>query len=142
MRIGKPFVKNFLGGKRNHLRKITLDNIEQMMIQHEFDKGFIEEILAVFEKRIAMHGEKEFQNWFHNLCFKIPEEFQNEKESVGIYRKYSSWMEREVRKLESETGLSWEEQTADIMYFNAKARKAQLVIRHRLSEIALDLLDE
>ncbi|QKG85664.1 hypothetical protein GXN76_15220 [Kroppenstedtia pulmonis] len=142
MRLGKPSVKNFLGGKRDHLSKITLDNIEQMMIHHECDKGFIEEILAVFEKRIEMYGEKEFQHWFHHLCFKVPEEFQNEKESVRIYRKYSSWMEREVRKLESETGLSWEEQTADIMYFNAKARKAQLVIRHRLSEIALDLLDK
>jgi hypothetical protein len=46
-----------------------------------------------------------------------------------------------VKELEKETGLSWEIQTEDLRDVNEKARKVQLVIRDRLSNIALDLLN-
>ncbi|MCC2250461.1 hypothetical protein JUJ52_10860 [Virgibacillus sp. AGTR] len=64
--------------------------------------------------------------------------FDIDKEKM--YRYYRKWIEDEVVKLENETKLSWEEQTEDIEDLNIKARKTQLVLRHR-SDVVLELLN-
>ncbi|MBA4536517.1 hypothetical protein H1Z61_04980 [Bacillus aquiflavi] len=134
------FLKDVLWVKDDNLSNYTLTNIEQMMIKDKFQHEFIKEIIALFRKRIEKYGEKEFQLWFSQLNFTVPEEFQNEKACIQIYEKYHFWFEKEVEKLEKETKLSWEKQTEDIKFLHEKARKVQLVIRHRLSEIQLALL--
>jgi len=120
---------------------VSLNNLENMMVAYEFPPGLIEEILADFKKRIEKYGEQPFHIWYSNLHYSIPEEYQDANKAEHIYDTYHAWMENEVEKLESETGLPWEEQTADIQSLNEKAKKTQLVIRHRLSEIQLDLID-
>lgn len=142
MNIVNRFIKHLLPMNQTDLSKFTLANIEQMMIQYGFDHELIEEINGVCQKRIDNNGERAFQAWFSTLHFQVPEEFQDEAVSTRIYDNYHSWIETEVKKLELETGLSWETQTEDCQQLHEKARKAQLVIRHRLSEISLDLLDE
>lgn len=127
--------------RKRDLSMITLNNIEKIMARYGFDFGLAKEILDVFHKRIERYGEDEFQAWYSNLNYRTPEDFQNEEEAAKLYESYSSWFEQEVSKLEKETGLPWQEQTEDIATLNEKARKSQLVIRHRLSEINWDLMD-
>ncbi|VEF49153.1 Uncharacterised protein [Bacillus freudenreichii] len=111
------------------------------MARYGFNSGVAQEILDVFQKRIERSGEDEFQAWYSNLNYRTPEDFQNEEEAAKLYESYRSWFEQEVSKLEKETGLPWQEQTEDIATLNEKARKSQLVLRHRLSEINWDLMD-
>ncbi|WHY80587.1 hypothetical protein [Siminovitchia fortis] len=120
---------------------ITLDNIERIMVQYGFDEGLIKEIIEVFQKRMKEDGEKAFQVWFNNLNYSPPEEFQNESVASAIYERYSQWFDQEVSRLEKETGLSWQEQSEDIASLSEKARKSQLVLRHRLTDINWDLMD-
>ncbi|RST72477.1 hypothetical protein D4T97_015555 [Siminovitchia acidinfaciens] len=127
--------------RKRDLSMITLYNIEKVMTQYGLDSGLAQEILDVFQKRIERSGENEFQAWYSNLNYRTPEDFQNEEEAAKLYESYSSWFEQEVSKLEKETGLPWQEQTEDIATLNEKARKSQLVLRHRLSEINWDLME-
>ena len=127
--------------KDRKVDKITLENLQMKMNEEKFDKDFKEEIVGVLKQRIEKDGEEEFQKWLSNLHFRVPEEFQDEQTSIRIYEKHHRWLEEEVTKLENETKLSWEIQTEDSENLDDKARKAQLVIRHRLSEIVLDLSD-
>ncbi|MFC0091669.1 hypothetical protein ACFFJI_12260 [Allobacillus sp. GCM10007491] len=122
-----------------NLDNISLNNLEKKMNEKGFDDDFIKEIIQAFKQRIDKQGEKQFKNWLVNLHFNCPDEFQNEEKAVQVYDKYCSWIESEVNNLEDETKLSWERQTEDIKELDEKARKTQLVIRHRLSEIVLDL---
>ncbi|MGK7377645.1 hypothetical protein ACSFXN_07360 [Planococcus sp. 1R117A] len=133
--------KKVLDLKKRHWNEITLEQLEMKMNEENFDKEFIEEILGIFKERIEKHGKEAFGKWIYNLHFRVPEEFQNEKIAISIYEKYHKWLEEEVIKLENETKMSWELQTEDLRGLNNKARKAQLVIRHRLSETVLDLLE-
>ncbi|MDN7245629.1 hypothetical protein QWY16_09190 [Planococcus shenhongbingii] len=127
--------------KKKHWDEITVEQLERKMNEEKFDKEFIEEILKIFKERIEKHGKEAFGKWIYNLHFRVPEEFQNEQISISVYEKYHKWLEGEVIKLENETKMSWEIQTEDLQDLDNKARKAQLVIRHRLSEIVLDLLE-
>jgi hypothetical protein len=132
-------IKEIFRLKQQNLDKINLYILKHKMMEAEFDQNIIQELMTVFEKRINNYGEAEFKNWIKNLHFKIPEEFQDEKEAIQLYYRNSFWLEKEVNKLENETRLSWEDQTEDIKDLDIKARKAQLVIRHRISELVLDL---
>ncbi|MFC0015253.1 MULTISPECIES: hypothetical protein [Allobacillus] len=133
-------VKDTLWMDNKNLNNITLNNLENKMNEVGFDDDFIKEIIQVFKQKIVEQGEREFQQELVNLHFKCPGEFQSEEKAVQTYDKYHSWLESEVKNLENETKLSWEKQTEDIEELNEKARKTQLVIRHRLSEIVLELI--
>ncbi|MDQ0253102.1 putative metal-dependent hydrolase [Evansella vedderi] len=106
-----------------------------------FNKNLMVEIITVLEKRMKRDGINLFQNWFKDLHYTLPDEFKDESVTEKIYENYSHWIEGEVKKLEKETGLTWKVQTEDLNGVNERTRKVQLVIRHRLSDIALDLLD-
>lgn len=135
---GLYVIKNAIK-RRSHI--ITVIDLENKMIRAGYDEGFIQEILAVCKKRINKYGQKEFQHWLYDLNYKLPEEFQNENKAIHIYENYSPWIEEEIIKLENETKLSWEEQAEDIKDIDLRARKAQLVIRHRLTDVTFDLFD-
>ena len=123
------------------LVNITLENIQNKMYEMGFNKGFVEEIMIILEKRFNKYGEKEFQEWFNGLHYRILEELKDELLAIKIYEKHGLLIEEQVEKLEKETKLSWELQTEELKNINEKARKVQLVIRDRLSGIALDLLN-
>ena len=123
------------------LVNITLENIQNKMYEMGFNKGFVEEIMIILEKRFNKYGKKEFQEWFNGLHYRIPEELKDELLAIKIYEKHGLLIEEQVEKLEKETKLSWELQTEELKNINEKARKVQLVIRDRLSGIALDLLN-
>lgn len=134
-------IKKIFGFKdRNSLENINLNNIQDKLYEIGFNKEFAEEIMIILEKRFNKYGEKEFQEWFNGLHYRVPEELKDELLAIKIYEKHSLLIEEQVKELEKETKLSWEIQTEDLMNINEKARKVQLVIRDRLSGIALDLL--
>ncbi|SHH80555.1 hypothetical protein [Virgibacillus chiguensis] len=85
------------------------------------------------------YGKSVFQTWIANLNYQVPEPFRKEEKAEQIYESFTEWMEDEVIKLENETGLPWEEQAEDLANLSIKARKAQLVLRHRISDIVLEL---
>ncbi|HEY4552895.1 MAG TPA: hypothetical protein VIG80_06850 [Bacillaceae bacterium] len=122
------------------LNKLTLENIEHAMVQNEFDRGLIRELIIVFKKRVNQDGDERFRRWFSELHYQLPKEFESEAAAEQLYNMHSGWIESETKKLERETKLSWEEQTEDIKHLSVRARKAQLVVRHRLTDIYWDLL--
>lgn len=130
--------KKLFGFKDRHVN-ITLDNIKNKMYEVGFDKEFVEDIMIILEKRFHENGKEKFQAWFYGLNYKLPEEFHDEIVAIKIYEKHSQLIEEQIKMLEKETKLSWDIQSEDIINMNEKARKVQLVIRDRLSGIALDL---
>ncbi|WP_286228474.1 hypothetical protein [Neobacillus mesonae] len=126
---------------RNSLVNITLNNIQNKMCEIGFNKKFAEELMIILEKRFNKYGEKEFQEWFYKLHYRIPEELKDELLVIKIYDKHSLLIEEQVKDLEKETKLPWEIQTEDLKNIHEKARKVQLVVSDRLSGIALDLLN-
>ncbi|WP_221563391.1 hypothetical protein [Alkalihalobacillus sp. TS-13] len=77
----------------------------------------------------------------YNLNFSVPEEFQDQEKSIKVYQKSFQWFEKEIIKLEKETKLPWKVQVEDLKIPDENVRKTQLVIRHRLTDVVLDLLD-
>lgn len=134
-------IKKIFDFKDKSLVNITLDNIQNKMYEVGFNKEFVREVMIVLEKRFNNYGEKEFQEWFKGLHYRIPEEFNDELVTIKIYEEHSHLIEEQVKEIEKETKLSWEIQTEELKIINEKARKVQLVIRDRLSGIALDLLN-
>ncbi|MCA1066139.1 hypothetical protein QTG56_25370 (plasmid) [Rossellomorea sp. AcN35-11] len=122
--------------------KITLHNIEEMMTNEGFDVKFIDGLLYSFKKRIEVHGEDQFRKWICELNYTLPEEFHNKETCLSVYERSSEWIEEEIRRLEAETRLSWTEQAADLEIEDERACKVQLVIRHRLTEVISDILDQ
>lgn len=135
------FKKQFGLKDKQVLANLTLDNIETKMIEMEFTKGFIEEIMTALANRFDKCGKEEFQEWFYGLNYQLPAEFDNEELATKMYEKHSFFIEEQVKQLEIETTLSWQVQAEDLKHLNKKASKVQLVIRDRLSSIALDLLN-
>jgi hypothetical protein len=135
------FFNDFLGMENENLDGITLHNLEQKMKHERFPEKLIEELLVEFNKIINKQGEKEFKKQLVNLHYQLPELFRSELKAEKVYKDYRNWIEDEMVNLENETKLSWEEQTEDIEHSNIKAKKAQLVLRHRISEVVLELLN-
>lgn len=133
-------IKEILWMNTTDLSNLTLSTIKKKMHEENFNRNFVNDLIDVLSKRENKLGKKEFRYWLYTLDFICPEEFQNESYAEEVYHQYHSWIENEVNKLENETKLSWEEQTADIKELSIEARKAQLVIRHRLTEIIMDLV--
>ncbi|WP_249872178.1 hypothetical protein [Oceanobacillus saliphilus] len=133
-------IKKLFRYKDRSLDNFTLENIQNKMLETGWNEDFTYEIVTIFRERIRKYGEKAFQEWFKELHYQVPEEFDNELLGIEIYDNYATWIEHEVASLEKETNLSWEKQTEDIRKRNDKVRKVQLVIRHRLSEVSLELL--
>lgn len=134
--------KNLFGFKDNKsLVNITLDKIEDKMYEIGFTKEFAEEIMCILDKRFDEYGERKFQEWFRELHYRTPEECKDELFAMKMYDKHSRLIEEQVKELEKETKLPWTIQTEDLENLNEKARKVQLVVRDRLSGIALDLLN-
>ena len=135
-------VKEILGmdTKGYSLNNLTLSNLEKKMKEEKFNDQLINDLIEVLKQRKIKFGEKDFQIWLYALHYKCPDEFQDESFSIKFYERHHSWIEDEIVKLEKETKISWEVQSEDLEKFNIKARKVQLVIRHRLSEIVLELL--
>jgi len=136
----KKIVKDILWMDNKDLNNLTLSKIEQKMKEENFDNNLINDLIEVLKQKLIESGEKEFQKWLYNLNFRCPVDFQEESFAKEIYKKYHSWIEEEIVKLEKETKISWEVQSEDLKEFDIKARKVQLVIRHRLSEIVLELI--
>jgi hypothetical protein len=134
-------IKKIFNFKYKSFVNITLDNIQNKMYEIGFNKEFVEEIMIILEKRFNKYGKKEFQEWFIGLHYRIPDEFNDELLAIKIYEKHSLLIEEQIKELEKETKLSWEIQTEELKNKSEKARKVQLVIRDRLSGIALDLLN-
>ncbi|KHF39314.1 hypothetical protein LQ50_15585 [Halalkalibacter okhensis] len=126
--------------KKPNLSSITLKNIKTKMYEIGFNKSWIEEIKIVLDSRLSGYGERKFQEWFSSLNYSLPEELRAETVAIKLYEEHSTLVEEQVKKLEEETKLTWGEQTVDLIGLDEKSRKVQLVIRHRLSDIALDLL--
>lgn len=122
--------------------KITLHNIEKTMNNRGFDVKFIDGLLYSFKKRIEVYGEDHFRRWIYNLNYTLPEEFHNKETCLSVYERTTPWIEEEISSLENETKLSWNEQAADLNAEDERVRKVQLVIRHRLTEIISDILDQ
>lgn len=134
-------IKKIFGLKdRKSLKNITLHNIRDKLYEIGFNKELNDEIMIILEKRFNKYGEKEFQEWFGGLHYRVPEELKDELLAIKIYEKHSLLIEEQVKELEKETKLSWELQSKDLKNINEKARKVQLVIRDRLSGIVLELL--
>jgi primase-polymerase (primpol)-like protein len=130
--------KNPFSNKK-HLRDLTISNLEQQMKKEKFNENFTATILEVLKARLVKYGDAGFQEWLYELNFNIPEEFTDESLALNIYLMNEKWMEEELVKLEHETGLSWEVQAEDLQSTDMRVIKAQLVTRHRLSEIILEL---
>ncbi|MDU1847059.1 MAG: hypothetical protein E6778_16115 [Niallia nealsonii] len=122
------------------LSNLSLSKLEQKMKEDSFEDNLIKDLIVVLKQRLIEFGERDFQKWLYNLNFKYPEDFQDESFTKEIYEKYQFWVEEEIVRLEKETNISWEVQSEDLEKFDIKARKVQLVIRHRLSEIVLELI--
>jgi len=137
----KKIVKEILWMDTKDLNNLTLPKLEQKMKEEHFDNNLISELMTVLKQKRMETSEKEFQEWLYNLNFKCPEVFQEEGFAKKIYEKYQYWIEEEIVKLEKETKTSWEMQSEDLKEFDIKARKVQLVIRHRLTEIVLELIN-
>ena len=131
----------WMNTKADRLKNLTLSNLEKKMKEKNFDDNLIIDLIEVWKQRIIKLGEKDFQLWLYNLDFKTPDEFLEESFAIKFYEKYHTWIEKEIVKLEKETKISWEIQSEDLKKFTTKARKVQLVIRHRVSEIVLALMD-
>ncbi|PKR77355.1 hypothetical protein CEY16_11525 [Halalkalibacillus sediminis] len=135
-------IKKILGFKdRNSFINFSLEKIETAMYEMGFNRDFVEEIITPLEKRVSKYGENEFQEWFNELNYRLPGEFKDELFATKIYENHKLLIEEEVINLEKETKLPWKIQAKDLKDINEKARKVQLVIRHRLSDIALDMLN-
>ncbi|TFJ92660.1 hypothetical protein [Lentibacillus salicampi] len=135
------FFYDYLGMENKNLDELTIYNLGLGMKKEKFPEKLIADILGEFNKIINELGEKKFQEWLFNLHFQIPDPFKNELRAEDIYNNYENWIEREIVNLENETNLSWEKQSEDIANVNMKIRKTQLVLRHRISEVVLDLLN-
>lgn len=135
----RNLIKSLLDTTNTDVANVTLDSIEKAMLQNGFPKALIEEITLFFKNRIDLYGEEIFQEWFGNLHFSLPEEFQGEREANQFYHRYSSWIEKELKKLEAETGITWQKQSEDLGHISDGARKTQLVFRHRITEVYYDL---
>ncbi|RCW73066.1 hypothetical protein [Saliterribacillus persicus] len=132
--------KDILGMDRKGLSNLTLNELEQKMREEQFDDNLIKDLMEVLKQRLIKYGESEFQKWLYNLNFRCPEEFQNESLALEFYERNHAWIEEQTAKLEQETNISWLVQAEDLKDYNINARKVQLVIRHRLSEIVLELI--
>ncbi|NBJ70152.1 MULTISPECIES: hypothetical protein [Clostridia] len=133
------YISNMYYDKK--FRGITLESIEQKLNEQMFPDKLIEQLLVEFRFIASESGERVFQKHLVNLHYQVPEPFKKEKKAEQMYEDFSDWIEEEVIKLENETGLPWEEQAEDLTNLNIKARKAQLVLRHRISEVVLELLN-
>lgn len=120
---------------------LTLNNLEKEMNRTTFPKGLIKEMRTHFTNIIDEEGENEFSKRMYNLHFQIPEPYEAEDLAEHVYNRYGNWIEREIVNLENETALPWQEQSADLENVSTAARKVQLVLRHRISDVVLNILD-
>jgi hypothetical protein len=133
--------KKIFGLKKNKLENLTVENIEKKLIELGFNKELADEITVTLNKGKNEYGEAKFKEWLNELNYRVPEDFQDERTAINIYDKYSQWVEDEISRLEDEMKLSWEKQSEDLKELDEKARKVQLILRQRLTEIVLDLMD-
>ncbi|WP_070120881.1 hypothetical protein [Bacillus marinisedimentorum] len=136
----KEIVKDILWLDTKNLSNLTLPQLEQKMKEEGFHESVIKDLISVLQEKLIKIGEQDFQKWLYHLNFQVPDGLQNEKSAAEFYEKHHFWIEDELVKLEEETKLSWDVQSVDLKKLDVKARKAQLVIRHRLSEIVLELI--
>ncbi|RHW38910.1 hypothetical protein D1B31_13075 [Neobacillus notoginsengisoli] len=119
--------------------KLTLGKIESTMREMEFEQSALEELMVFLEERLKRSGERAFRKWLKYLHYRVPEGYKDEQIAIAFYERHSLWIECEVIKLEQETKRPWEIQAEDLQELDPRAQKAQLVIRHRLSEVVLEL---
>ena len=81
-------IKKIFNFKDKSLVNITLHNIQNKMYVIGFNKEFVEVIMIILEKRFNDYGEKEFQEWFNGLHYRIPDEFNDELLAIKIYEKH------------------------------------------------------
>lgn len=123
------------------LNKITLEKIEKGMEAYKFPANIKADLLTFFHERVRQQGINEFRLYMYNLPFTVPQEIENERIAKALYEENEAWFEAEINNLEDALQLTFEVQSEDLNHLHVAARKVQLVIRHRLSEITLDIAD-
>lgn len=122
--------------------KYAISKFENLMDEYGFDSAVKEEVVKVLQAQLDKYNKEEFTKWCENLNYKCPDEFTDESYGITLYEQSKDFFDREIIKLEEETKLSWLEQSEDLYMLDESARKVQLVIRHRLTEMVLDLKDK
>jgi hypothetical protein len=123
------------------LENLSIHNVNEQMILEGFDDHFRKEIMEVLRNRLFKNGEKAFQEWLYQLNFQTPAELEREEFCLHLFDKSGDWIEREIKTLERETGLLWEVQGEDLQARDPRVKKVQIVTRHRLTEVVMDLMD-
>ncbi|MGM8211854.1 hypothetical protein ACLIBH_03560 [Virgibacillus sp. W0430] len=123
------------------LNKITLEKIDAGMEAYNFSHDVKNFLLDAFKERIRQQGINEFKMYIYNLHFTVPQEIEDEHTAAQLYELNEVWFDQEVKKLENELKIPFEEQAEDLADKHINVRKTQLVIRHRLSSIILDIAD-
>ncbi|MBM7095263.1 hypothetical protein JSY36_05795 [Bacillus sp. H-16] len=134
----------YVSGKRaeaKQLNRLTIKTVTGKMDEKGFDPKAARLIEGVLEEKRTVLGDKDFQAWLGELTYTVPGELADEEPALRLYHTNPDWVEREVSALERETKLSWEEQTEDLKHLDDQPRKAQLVVRTRLTEIIDELKD-
>ncbi|MFD1020838.1 hypothetical protein [Thalassobacillus hwangdonensis] len=115
--------------------------LNEQMVKVGIDQQVIHEWLHLFRKKASEIGEDGLVDWLHKLNYGTPEPYVNEQCAIDFYHRHEQWVKQTVAKLEQEIGLPWEVQAEDLSELDIRARKAQLVIRQRVTDIVLDLED-
>lgn len=134
-------LKKLFGQKKNKFEYLTLENIKNKLLEMNFNKELANEIMVTLNKRKNECGKVKLKEWLNELNYRVPEDFQDEMTAINIYNKYSQWVEEEISRIENEIKLSWEKQSEDLKELDEKARKVQLILRQRLTDIVLELVD-
>lgn len=120
---------------------INLEKIKQQMLDLNMDNAFVDEVISFLRQGEERVGQERFQQWLHEADYSIPLELQRDERWIELYDRHQEQIEEEVKKLEVETKLPWQEQTEDVSELEEKARKVVLVVRHRVSGAILELRD-
>ncbi len=132
---------NLFGRRKRLYSRLTLENLRSKMIENNFSKAFVSDLNAVLRERKNKTGEKEFQKSLHNLHYSLPKEFQDENTALKFYLKHREWVEKEINNLEHEIKLTWETQAEDLQSPDDRVKKVQLVVRQRISDTVMEVLD-
>ncbi|WP_026691006.1 hypothetical protein [Alteribacter aurantiacus] len=121
-------------------KRLTFAKVQEK-VEERFDPLVAKEVIAILEERRIVLEDKGFREWLRDLNFDVPGELSEKGAAITLYDKNPGWFEREVKRLEDESERSWRVQTEELEQLDERARKAQLVVRERLTEIVWEIKD-
>lgn len=127
---------------KNDLKKIKLERISKKMKAAQFDPILRRELVHLFQERIQSKGMETFRSYIYRLNFRIPDEVKDEQACVKMYQTSKQWFDDQIDQFESELGIPFSEQTMDIKTDIPEVKIVQAVIRRRITEIILHIVDE